>query len=96
MSCAQHLQYPCTYHARLTESQNKLWTVVGEWSLATPGQLNCGSQDVFARQQIAAFEKGSGWIMWAHNHAQNWREWSYKHSHESNWINPRGNNYAQC
>jgi len=94
MTCAQHHQYPCTYHAKLAASNEKLWTVVGEWSLATP--MPCDGQDFFARQQIGAFEKGSGWIMWAHNHAQNWREWSFKHSYENNWINPNGNNAPQC
>lgn len=94
MSCEQHHYYPCSYHARLSQANEKLWTVVGEWSLATP--MPCDNQAFFARQQIGAFEKGSGWFMWAHNHALIWREWSYKHSHESNWINPLGNNSPQC
>lgn len=96
MTCAQHHAHPCSYHAKLREANDKLWTIVGEWSLATPAQLNCGGQDYFARQQIGAYEKGSGWIMWAHDHAQNWREWSFRHSYESGWINPNGNNQPQC
>jgi hypothetical protein len=93
-SCAKHHAYPCSYRAKLTESNSKLWTIVGEWSLATPN--NCGNQSYFASQQIGAYEMGSGWFMWAHNHAQGWKEWSFKHSRNSNWINLTGTNRLQC
>lgn len=95
MSCAQHHQYPCSYRDRLLESNNMLWTVIGEWSLATPS--TCDGQDFFARQQTGAYEQwASGWIMWSHNHAQNWREWSYRHSYDSGWMNGWANNVPQC
>jgi len=96
MSCGQHANYPCTYHSKLAEANAKLWTVVGEWSSATPGQLGCTNQQFFTRQQIAAYEVASGWFMWAHNHAEGWREWSFKHAYESGWINPNGPNLPQC
>ncbi|KAJ6634853.1 putative glucan 1,3-beta-glucosidase A [Pseudolycoriella hygida] len=96
MTCAQHRDYPCTYHERLIEASSKLWTVVGEWSIATPGEFNCDEQGYFARQQIGAFEKAEGWFMWAHYNGQNMREWSFNHSFANNWINPAGDNSPQC
>jgi len=97
MSCAQHHAYPCSYRNMLQTSNEKLWTIVGEWSLATPAELNCGGQDYFARQQIGAYENwGSGWFMWSHDHAQNWREWSYRHSYDANWMRPTANYSPQC
>lgn len=56
MTCGEHANYPCTYHAKLAEADAKLWTVVGEWSAATPGQLGCTNQQFFTRQQLAAYE----------------------------------------
>jgi len=96
MTCSQHAAHPCSYHNRLAESNSKLWTVVGEWSLATPAELGCSNQALFAQQQIGAYEIASGWFMWAHNHAQGWSEWSLKHSIQNNWINPTGPNNPQC
>lgn len=95
MSCEDHHYYPCSYPPMLSRSNDKLWTIVGEFSLATPKP--CGGQDFFASQQIAAFEKsGSGWFMWAHDHAQNWQEWSYKKAYENHWIDPNGPKHLQC
>lgn len=96
MTCAEHGDYPCTYHERLVASNNKLWTIVGEWSIATPGEFNCDGQAHFARQQIGAFEKAEGWFMWAHYNGQNMREWSFNHSYANNWIDPAGDNSPQC
>lgn len=96
MTCAAHRFYPCTYHNRLIESNAKIWTFVGEWSIATPGEFGCDGQALFARQQIGAFEKTQGWFMWAHYNGQNMSEWSFKHSYENNWINPAGDNSPQC
>lgn len=96
MTCAEHGDYPCTYHDRLTEANSKLWTVVGEWSIATPGEFGCDGQAYFASQQIAAFEEAEGWIMWAHYNGQGMMEWSFQHSYENGWIDPAGNNIRQC
>lgn len=96
MTCEEHRVYPCTYHDTLTASNSKLWTVVGEWSIATPGEFNCNGQEEFARQQIGAFEEAEGWFMWAHYNGQNMQEWSFKHSYENKWINPAGDNSRQC
>jgi len=96
MSCAQHYAHPCTHRANLAKSNEKLWTIVGEFSLATPAELNCDNREFFASQQIGVYETGSGWFMWAHNHQLNWKEWSFKHSYENNWIKPNGPNSAQC
>jgi glucan 1,3-beta-glucosidase len=93
-TCDQHYRHPCSYHAKLAESNAKLWTIVGEWSLATPH--TCDNQPFFASQQIGAYEVAAGWFMWAHNHGQGWKEWSFKHSHDSNWINPAAPNNPQC
>lgn len=95
MTCEEHHQHPCTYSERLAAANEKLWTIVGEWSLATPNEM-CNDQDVFARQQIGAFEMASGWFMWAHNNGQNMREWSFKDSYANKWINPSANNTLQC
>jgi glucan 1,3-beta-glucosidase len=96
MTCAEHGDYPCTYHDRLTAANEKLWTIVGEFSLATPGEFNCDGQAYFARQQIGAFEKAEGWFMWAHYNGQNMREWSFSDSYANQWIDPDGNNNPQC
>jgi len=93
-TCDQHHYHPCSYHPRLAEANAKLWTIVGEWSLATPH--TCSGQDFFAQQQIGAYEVGSGWFMWSHNHGQGWGEWSFKQSYESNWIHPTATNNPQC
>lgn len=95
MTCSEHYEHPCTYN-RVEEVNKKLWTVVAEWSLATPAELLCDRQKYFASQQIAAFEKGSGWFMWAHNNAQNMPEWSFKHSYENKWINPAEESVLYC
>ncbi|KAG4078349.1 hypothetical protein HA402_013059 [Bradysia odoriphaga] len=96
MTCTEHRDYPCTYHERLTAVNSKLWTVVGEWSIATPGEFNCDGQAEFARQQIGAFEQTEGWFMWAHYNGQNMREWSFEHSYANKWIDPAGDNSPQC
>ncbi len=96
MTCEEHRDYPCTYHERLIAANSKLWTIVGEWSIATPGEFNCDGQAAFARQQIGAFEKAEGWFMWAHYNGQNMREWSFNDSYAMNWINPAGDNSPQC
>jgi aryl-phospho-beta-D-glucosidase BglC (GH1 family) len=96
MSCQQHESYPCSYHAKLAESNAKMWTVVGEWSAATPGQLGCNNQAAFVQQQIAAYEVASGWFMWSHAHQQGWSEWSFAESYTKGWINPTGPNVPQC
>lgn len=96
MSCDDHYYHPCSY-ANLATSNQKLWTIVGEFSLSIPSNLNCNKQDFFARQQIGAFEKyGSGWFMWAHNNGQGWSDWSFKDSYNKKWINPNGKNTLQC
>jgi len=94
MSCDEHHNFPCVYD--LAESNENIMTIVGEWSLATPAELNCTGQDKFARQQIAQFEKASGWIMWAHFNGDNMQEWSFKHSYDNQWINPSGDNSPTC
>lgn len=95
-SCDDHHYHPCSY-TQLATSNKKLWTIVGEFSLATPADLHCDKQDFFARQQIGAFEKGgSGWFMWAHDHGQAWSEWSFKDAYNKNWIKPNGQNVLQC
>lgn len=96
MTCAIHRDYPCTYHDRLIAANSKLWTVVGEWSIATPGELLCKEQAAFARQQIGAFELAEGWFMWAHYNGRNMNEWSFQHSYEAKWIDPAGDNSPQC
>lgn len=96
MTCAEHRDYPCTYHERLIASNSKLWTIVGEWSIATPGEFGCDGQEIFARQQIGAFEKAEGWFMWAHYNGQNMGEWSFNHSYANKWIDPAGDNSPQC
>jgi len=96
MSCQQHAAYPCTYRQRLAEANAKLWTIVGEWSAATPGELGCNNQADFVKQQIGMFETASGWVMWAHANGQGWREWSYRDSFAAGWINPNGPNNPQC
>jgi len=96
LTCVEHGNYPCTYHERLTTASQQLLTIVGEWSIATPGEFNCNGQDFFASQQIAAFEEADGWFMWAHFNGNNMQEWSFRHSYENGWINPAGNNERQC
>jgi len=83
-SCEQHHAHPCAYIGGLQESNNKLWTVVGEWSLATPN--GCGNQGNFARQQIGAYEKASGWFMWNYKHGNGWNEWDFLASHRMGWM----------
>jgi len=94
LTCEQHEAIACRYRQRLAESNSKLWTVVGEWSLATPSP--CNNQGNIARQQIGVWESASGWFFWSHNNGQNWAEWSMKHSLDNGWIRPSDNNVAYC
>lgn len=95
LTCQQHAELSCRYRDRLLNARNKLWTVVGEWSLATPSP--CNNQADLARQQIGVWEgSGSGWFFWSHNNGQNWAEWSFKHSLNNGWIRPNDNNVARC
>jgi glucan 1,3-beta-glucosidase len=96
MSCDQHNYHPCSYLPRLTAANEKLWTVVGEWSLATPAELGCGNQALFARNQIGVFERASGWFMWSAKHEQGWNEWSFLDSVRLGWINLHNNPQPSC
>ena len=96
MTCAQHENAACRYRERLRNANNKLWTVVGEWSLATPAELRCNNQAALARNQIGVWEQASGWFFWSHNNGQNWAEWSFKHSLNNGWIRPNDNNQPSC
>jgi glucan 1,3-beta-glucosidase len=84
ITCTQHTNHACNYRGgtngapNLTAANNKLWTVVGEWSVATPGQLNCNQQATYMRRQLGVYETaGSGWFMWSWKHPLGWNEWSY-------------------
>ncbi|ODN03381.1 Glucan 1,3-beta-glucosidase [Orchesella cincta] len=95
LTCEQHAALACRYRDRLGDANSKLWTVVGEWSLATPH--SCNNQGDIARQQIGVYENsGSGYFFWSHNNGQNWAEWSMKHSLDNGWIRPSENNVAYC
>lgn len=96
MTCQQHYSHPCTYHEKLRESNAKLWTVVGEWSLALPNELQCNDQKYFAQQQIGSYEVATGYFFWAHNNQQGWKHWSFNHSYKEGWIRPSSTNTAQC
>lgn len=90
MSCDQHRDFPCQMRSKLQQSNQKLWTVVGEWSLATP--QNCQNQAEFARNQIGVFESVSGWIMWNFKHEVGWNEWDFLASYKKGWIPKLGGN----
>jgi len=76
------------------EANEKLWTVVGEWSLATPHI--CSNQRTFSRQQIGVYEMASGWFMWTFKHGNGWNEWDFLASHAFGWIDLMNQNVAQC
>ncbi|CAG7820697.1 unnamed protein product, partial [Allacma fusca] len=85
-SCEQHHAQPCNMQGGLANANQKLWTVVGEWSLATP--KNCGNQGYFARQQIGVWEsKSTGWFMWNFKNDRGWNEWDFLASVRLGWIN---------
>lgn len=96
MSCANHEKVACRYRSALKDANNKLWTVVGEWSLATP--RNCdGSRANLAKQQIGVWEaNSSGWFFWAHKNEQKWYSWSLEDSYRLKWINPNATYIASC
>jgi len=96
MSCSQHTSHPCSYRNNLGAANNKLWTVVGEWSSATPGQLNCNQQAAFTRNQIGVYETaGSGWFMWSWKHPLGWNEWSYTDANRLGWVPQLGSGPVQ-
>jgi len=94
LSCQEHARLPCRMWQKLPESNAKLWTVVGEWSLATPKP--CKNQAEFAKQQIGVYERGSGWFFWTFKHEQGWQEWSFLDSQRNGWINLNQDNAASC
>jgi len=93
-TCEQHAALPCRYVNGLQESNGKLWTIVGEWSLATP--YSCNNKPTFAKQQIGVYEKASGWVMWNFKHEVGWNEWDFLASHQLGWINLNQNNAPSC
>jgi len=94
LSCQEHARLPCRVWQTIPESNDKLWTVVGEWSLATPNP--CNNQADFAKHQIGIYERGSGWFMWSFKHEQGWQEWSFLDSHRNGWINLQQDNTVNC
>jgi len=97
ITCTQHTNHACNYRGgtngapNLSEANAKLWTVVGEWSVATPGGLNCNQQTTYMRRQVGVYEtSGSGWFMWSWKHPLGWNEWSYVDSWRLGWAPPLG------
>jgi len=93
ISCTVHTNHACNYRGgtngapNLGAANQKLWTVVGEWSSATPGNLNCNQQTAYTRRQIGVYETaGSGWFMWSWKHPQGWNEWSYVDAARLGWT----------
>ncbi|CAG7726447.1 unnamed protein product [Allacma fusca] len=93
-TCEQHWALPCRYVNGLRQANAKLWTIVGEWSLATP--KNCNNQGYFARQQMGVYEVASGWVMWTFKHGAGWSEWDFMASQRNGWINLSGAITPQC
>lgn len=60
---------PCQHIQTMERSNAKLWTIVGEWSLAAPKPCQ-GKAGEIAKQQIGVYEKGAGWIFWTIKHTQ--------------------------
>ena len=83
-SCDTHFYHPCSMLGKLGEANGKLWTIVGEWSLATPN--GCSDLGTFARNQIGVWESVSGWIMWNFKHEQGWTDWDFLASYRSGAI----------
>ncbi|CAL8088170.1 unnamed protein product [Orchesella dallaii] len=94
LTCQQHETVACRYRDKLREANQKLWTVVGEWSLATP--ISCSNKANIGRQQIGVYEMGSGWFFWAHKNEQGWQDWSFQDSYKNGWIRPNNMNVAVC
>jgi len=96
LPCEDHYYLPCRAVSPLAEANAKLWTVVGEWSLATPHI--CPNQPFFAQQQLGVYEVGSGWFFWSFKQAQspNWDEWDFTASVRNNWIKLDGSNNHVC
>lgn len=95
MTCAEHEKVACGYRDKLRAANQKLWTVVGEWSLATPKP--CDNRQAIARQQAGVWEATtSGWFFWAHKNEQNWDTWSFEASYKNGWLIPNSNYVASC
>jgi glucan 1,3-beta-glucosidase len=95
MTCDQHAYSACRFWQSLPAANEKLWTVVGEWSLATPS--NCeGTIRTMAKQQIGVYERASGWFMWNFKHGAGWNEWDFLASVNKGWIDLHSPIVATC
>lgn len=95
LTCEEHEKVACRYRDSLKEANEKLWTVVGEFSLSTP--IDCKNHRAqLARQQLGVWEMASGWFFWAHKNGQGWEDWSFEDSYRNGWIKPNDNNVPLC
>ena len=93
---AQHTLHIHAPIGPIWEQPTRNWTFVGEWSSATPGQLNCNKQAAFTRNQIGMYETvGSAWLMWSWKHPFAWNEWSYTDANRLGWVSQLGSG-SQC
>ena len=90
----EHLAFALNRKTVLDEMQREeLPTIVGEWSLALPGQAMDGLSPLqveavirgYAAAQLLNFEDTRGWIFWSYKLRQK-SEWYFRHCVEKGWL----------
>ncbi len=71
----------------------QLWTVVGEWSLGTPGEVWRGqsafqievAKRAYGDAQLLSYESSHGWFYWSYK-LENDSDWNFRTAVERGWL----------
>ncbi len=89
----EHIAYALDQKQHLDAMSQQLWTMVGEWSMATPREVWRGQSpfqiDVakrgFGAAQLLSYETTKGWFYWSYK-LEYETDWSFRHCVERGWL----------
>jgi glucan 1,3-beta-glucosidase len=89
----EHIAFALDRKKHLDAMSQQLWTIVGEWSLATPQEVWRGqspfqieaAKRAYGAAQLLSYEATKGWFYWSYK-LERPSDWSFRHCVEQGWL----------
>lgn len=90
----EHIAEALGKKKHLDAMAGQLWTMVGEWSLGTPGEVWRGqspfqievSKRAYGDAQLLSYESSKGWFYWSYKLEDAGSDWSFRTCVERGWL----------
>lgn len=89
----EHIAEALSKKKYLDAMEQQLWTIVGEWSLGTPGEVWRGQSPLqieaakraYGDAQLLSYESSHGWFYWSYK-LENDSDWNFRTCVERGWL----------